>query len=111
MAKNLKSESLPDIAKIGAEGGKKAKVEEQGVVNIRQGKGDFSDFSFKEGTTNVVKMQDIYQQEKGKEAFKKLAEEHVSSSHAKVKGGAKGKKKASAKKAAKAGKKAAAAEP
>jgi hypothetical protein len=56
LAKNLKSESLPDISKIGGEGGKKAKVEEQGVVNIRQGKGDFSDFSFKEGSTNVVRL-------------------------------------------------------
>jgi hypothetical protein len=41
--------------------GKKAKVEEKGIVQLKGDKGgDFSDFSFKEGTTATVKMADIY---------------------------------------------------
>jgi hypothetical protein len=96
-----KSESLPDISKLG--GDKKVKVEAQGVVSLKGDKGgDFSDFSFKEGNTNVVKIQDLVVQEKGKDALKK-AQEHEG--HAKVRGGAKGKKKAASKAKAKATKK------
>lgn len=90
-----------------SEGGKKAKVEEKGVVNMKGGaakKGDdeFTDFTFKEGSTNVLKMQDIFIQEKGKEALKKVTEQHETAQAApKVKGGAKGKKKAASKAAAK----------
>jgi len=86
---------LPDISKIG--GDKKAKVEAQGVVSLKGEKGDFSDFSFKEGNTNVVKLQDIFIQEKGKDALKKLDEHQAQPAAAKVKGGAKGKKKAASK--------------
>jgi len=101
--KNVKGDSLPDIAKLGE--GKKVKVEEAGVVAIKAGKGDFSDYSFKEGNTNVVKMQEIFTQEKGKEALKKLeASEHPGAAP-KVKGGAKGKKKAASKAAKKGAKK------
>ena len=96
---------MPDIAKIGATD-KKAKVEAQGVVGFKGDKGDFSDFSFKEGTTAIVKLNDIFIQEKGKDALKKLSEPEVQQAAAKVKGGAKGKKKAASKtKGAKAGKK------
>jgi len=102
VAKNAKSD-LPDISKFGE--GKKAKIEEAGVVSIKGGKGDFSDFSFKEGSTNVARMQDIFTAEKGKDALKKFeATEHVSSSAPKARGGAKGKKKGAAK-AKSAGKK------
>lgn len=84
--------------------GKKAKVESQGVVGIKGDKGDFSDFSFKEGTTQTVKLQDIFIQEKGKDALKKLNDTEAHPV-AKVKGGAKGKKKAASKGKAKTGKK------
>lgn len=66
LAKSSKTESLPDIAKLSiVEAGKKPKVEEKGVVNLKGGaakKGDeeFADFGFKEGNTQVIKMQDIY---------------------------------------------------
>lgn len=91
---------------------KKAKVEDKGVVSIKGGvskKGDdeFTDFTFKEGNTAVVKMQDIFAQEKGKDALKKTKETEATAAP-KVKGGAKGKKKGETKataKAAKAGKK------
>lgn len=77
----------------------KAKVE--GIVKVGSGKGDdFSDFSFKEGTTAVVSLKDIFVQEKGgKEAKPEAA------AVPKVKGGAKGKAKAASKAASK-GKKA-----
>jgi len=71
-------------------------------VNIKGDKGDFSDFAFKEGTTNTVSLQDIFVQEKGKDALKKRSEEAAHSAP-KVKGGAKGKKKAASKSAAKKG--------
>ena len=73
--KNLKSESLPDISKLsGAEGNKKAKVD-GGIVRTGTNKGDeFTDFSFKEGNTQVVRIQDIFIQEKGKDALKRLDE-------------------------------------
>jgi hypothetical protein len=82
-------------------------VGENGVVNLKgaaakKGDEDFSDFSFKEGTTAVLKIQDIYLQEKGKEALKKKTEVHEAPVAPKVAGGAKGKKKAGAKSAAKA---------
>lgn len=65
--------------------------------------GDFSDFSFKEGNTQVVKLQDIFIQEKGKDALKRLSDaDHAQSSAPRVKGGAKGKKKAASKKGSKA---------
>lgn len=74
---------------------------------------DFSDFTFKEGTTAVLNIHDIFVQEKGKDAFKKIREPEVASAP-KVKGGAKGKKKAVSKaaaKGAKAAKKGVSAEP
>ena len=62
-------------------------------------KGDeFVDFSFKEGNTAVLKIQDIFVQEKGKDALKKVQEDQAAP---KVKGGVKGKKKAASKSAAK----------
>jgi hypothetical protein len=70
--------------------------------------GDFSDFSFKEGTTQTVKLQEIFIQEKGKDALKKLSESDLTSSAApRVKGGAKRKVKAASKSKGKAGKKSA----
>jgi len=52
--KNAK-DSLPDISKLGDS--KKVKVEEKGIVSLKGDKGgDFSDYSFKEGSTNVVKL-------------------------------------------------------
>lgn len=101
MAKTSKSDSLPDITKLGAaEGGKKAKVD-AGIVK-GAGKGDeFAEFSFKEGNTAVLKLQEIFVQEKGKDALKKLEQQQESSAAPKVKGGAKGKKKAASKSAAK----------
>ncbi len=76
------------------------KVEGQGVVNIKGDKGDFSDFAFKEGSTHTVPLQDIFIQEKGKDALKKLTTSEAHSHSApKVKGGAKGKKKAGSKSA------------
>lgn len=81
-----------------AEGAKKAKVD-AGIVKSGTAKGDeFADFSFKEGNTSVLRIQDIFVQEKGKEALKKGEETHAAP---KVKGGAKGKKKAVSKSAAK----------
>jgi len=51
------------------------KVEEKGVVALKGDKGgDFSDFTFKEGNTATVKLQDIFIQEKGKAALQKLSE-------------------------------------
>lgn len=73
------------------------KVEERGVVALKgDNRGDFADFAFKEGNTNVLKMQDIIVQEKGKDALKKASEAEAHGA-AKVKGGAKGKKKAASK--------------
>lgn len=106
---------MPDIAKVSAAGdGKKQKIEEKGVVNMKGGaskKGDdeFTDFHFKEGHTACVKMADIFVHEKGQAAFKKMNEPDRSGA-AKVKGGVKGKKKAASKgkaKSASAGKKSA----
>jgi len=74
------------------------------VLHIKGDKGDFSDYSFKEGNTAVVKLQDIFLQEKGPSALKKLQETETHGS-AKVAGGAKRKGKAAHKKAHKAGKK------
>lgn len=52
--------------------GKKAKVD-GGIVKTGAGKGEeFADFSFKEGNTAVLKIQDIFVQEKGKDALKRL---------------------------------------
>lgn len=87
---------MPDISKLGVEG-KKVKVEDKGVVALKGDKGgDFSDFPFKEGTTNVVNIKDIFVQEKGRDAVKKSGEGE-SRGAARVKGGAKGKKKAASK--------------
>lgn len=62
---------------MGAEGAaaaKKGKVE-GGIVKCGTQKGDeFADFSFKEGNTAVLKIQDVYVQEKGKDAYKRLQE-------------------------------------
>jgi hypothetical protein len=93
----LKSESLPDISKLtGAEGSKKAKVD-GGIVRTGTNKGDeFTDFSFKEGNTAVVKIQDIFIQEKGRDAVKKADEQPA---QARVKGGVKATKKAASKSA------------
>lgn len=83
------------------EGGKKTKVD-AGIVKSGSSKGDeFVDFSFKEGNTAVLKIQDIFVQEKGKDALKRLQEPAVEGA-AKVKG-VKGKKKAASKSAAKKG--------
>lgn len=103
LAKHAKGDSLPDIAKVQAPS--KAKVE-GGIVKAGASKGDdFAEFSFKEGTTAVLSLKDIFVQERGKDAA------HVKSEPAavpKVKGGKAGKKAASksAGKAAKAAKKA-----
>lgn len=101
---------MPDISKVSSsEGGKKTKVE-GGIVKAGAGKGDeFAEFSFKEGNTAVLKLQEIFVQEKGKDALKKLeAGSEGTSAAPKVKGGkAKGKAASkSAGKAAKAAKKA-----
>lgn len=97
LAKNVKSESLPDIAKVST--ASKAKVE-SGIVKASAAKGDdFSDFSFKEGNTAVLSLKDIFVQEKGKDAAGKTAE-HVAAAP-KVKGG-KAAAKAASKSAGKA---------
>jgi len=59
-------------------------------------KGDFADYSFKEGSTQTAKLQDIFIQEKGKDALKKL-ETSASAAAPKVVGGAKRKKKQASK--------------
>ena len=80
--------------------GKKAKVD-GGIVKTGSGKGDeFNDFNFKEGNTATIRIQDIFVQEKGAAALKKLQENQGAPA---VKGGAKGKKKAASKSAAKKG--------
>ena len=89
-----KGDSLPDIAKV--QTASKARVE-GGVVRVGSGKGDdFSDFSFKEGTTATVSLKEIFVQEKGAGAKQEAA-----APVPKVKGGAKGKAKAAAKASAK----------
>nr|AAG35196.1 telomere-binding protein beta subunit [Oxytricha trifallax] len=94
LAKNLKQENIPDIAKVTG-GDKKAKVD-AGIVRASTSKGDeFSDFSFKEGNTATIRIQDIFVQEKGKDALSKLGGE----GDVKVKGGARGKAKAASKSA------------
>lgn len=97
LAKSSK-DSLPEISKMGD--GKKVSVESKGVVALKGDKnGDFADFQFKEGTTDTVKLQNIFIQEKGKDQLKRLSESDHGA--AKVKGGAKGKKKAASKAKAK----------
>lgn len=111
MAKTAKGDSLPDISKVSSGDGKKAKVE-GGIVKAGSGKGDeFAEFSFKEGNTAVLKLQEIFVQEKGKDALKRLEAtgsltEAPSAPTAapKVKGGAKGKAKAASKSTGKAAK-------
>ena len=105
MSKSSKTDTLPDISKVSVSDGKKAKVEERGVVSLKGGAGkkgdeEFNDFAFKEGNTQVLKLQDIYKQEKGVEAFKRKSEKGESSAAPRV-GGAKGKKKAASKAKAK----------
>lgn len=101
LAKSAKGDSLPDIAKV--QTASKAKVE-GGIVKAGSSKGDdFTEFSFKEGTTAVLSLKDIFVQEKGKDA---AAHKSEPAGAPKVKGGAKGKGKAASKSAA-AGKKAA----
>lgn len=103
--KHHKNDSLPDIAKVstGGDGKKGQGIESKGVVNIKGGAGgkgdqDFNEYSFKEGSTATVKLQDIFIQDKGKDALKKLNEQQQQAhAAAKVKGGAKGKKKAASK--------------
>ena len=56
---------MPDISKLSVSEGKKAKVEEKGVVNLKgtagkKGDDEFSDFTFKEGNTPVLNMKDIF---------------------------------------------------
>lgn len=100
LAKNVKGDSLPDIAKVSSAPAGKSKVE-GGIVKAGSGKGDeFAEFSFKEGNTAVLSLKDIFVQEKGKEAAAAAAPAGVP----KVKGGAKGKGKAASKSAGKAGK-------
>jgi len=70
LTKAGKAESLPDISKLGE--AKKGKADATGVVTLKGEKGEFTDYSFKEGTTQVSKLQDIFIQEKGKDALKKL---------------------------------------
>ena len=91
---------MPDISALTE--GKKGKAADKGVVSLKGGKKDedFSDYGFKEGNTHVLKMQDIFIKEKGKAALQKLKEAPVVAP-ARVKGGAKGKKKAVAKGSAK----------
>lgn len=68
---------------------------------MKTGKGEeFSDFSFKEGNTATVRIQDIFIQEKGSAALKKL-QDTTEAIQPKVKG-VKGKKKAASKSAKKA---------
>lgn len=99
LAKNVKGDSLPDIAKVST--ASKAKVE-GGIVKASAAKGDdFADFSFKEGNTGVVSLKDIFVQEKGKDAAAKATE---SGAAPKVKS-VKGAKKAASKSAKKGGKK------
>lgn len=63
LSKNVKGDSLPDISKVST--ASKAKVE-GGIVKASSAKGDdFAEFSFKEGTTAVVALKDIYVQEHG----------------------------------------------
>lgn len=98
MAKSTKQESLPDISKLSAEGGKKTKVD-GGIVKTGKGE-EFSDFSFKEGNTATVRIQDIFVQEKGQAALKRITET-TEAVAPRVKG-VKGKKKAASKSAKKA---------
>jgi len=87
---------LPDLAKV--QTASKSKVE--GIVKVGSGKGDdFSDFSFKEGTTATLSLKEIHFQEKGGKSDASGA-----APVPKVKGGAKGAKKAASKSAAKASK-------
>lgn len=87
---------LPDLAKVQA--ASKSKVE--GIVKVGSGKGDdFSDFSFKEGTTATLSLKEIHFQEKGGKGDAAGA-----APVPKVKGGAKGAKKAASKSAGKAAK-------
>lgn len=101
------SSSLPDIAKIGADG-KKARVEAQGVVTLKGGDKDFGDYTFKEGNTSTLRLQDIFVQENQhlmrKDELKKLDE---GAGTARVKSTSKGKKKTAASKAKKPVKKSA----
>jgi hypothetical protein len=63
LSTNVKGDSLPDIAKVST--ASKTKVE-GGIVKASTAKGDdFSDFTFKEGTTAVVALKDIYVSEHG----------------------------------------------
>lgn len=106
LSKNVKGDSLPDIAKVSTAGAK-GKVD-GGIVKASTGKGDdFAEFTFKEGSTAVVALKDILVQEKGKDAVAKAAEQ---AAIPKVKGGAKAGKKAASKSAAKEKKAAAGAE-
>jgi len=49
LSKSSKGESLPDISKLGD--AKKSKADASSVVALKGDKGEFSDYSFKEGTT------------------------------------------------------------
>lgn len=81
--------------------GGKGKIEANGILSLKAGgkKGDdsFTDFSFKEGNTATVPLKDIFVQEKGQAAYKKITEPSAPAAAAKVAGGAKNKKKAAAK--------------
>ena len=58
LAKNVKGDTLPDIAKVST--ASKAKVE-GGIVKASAAKGDdFADFAFKEGNTAVLSLKDIF---------------------------------------------------
>jgi len=101
LARNVKGETLPDIAKVST--ASKAKVE-GGIVKASAAKGDdFSDFQFKEGSTAVLSLKDIFVQEKGKDAAAAAATAKAPEAAAapKVKGG-KAAAKAASKSAGKA---------
>ena len=59
----------------------------------KKGDDEYADYSFKEGNTHTLKMKDIFIKEKGKAALADF-EKAATAQPAKVKGGAKGKKKA-----------------
>lgn len=74
---------------------RKGKLDSAGVVG-----GKDSDYTFKDGSSKVEKLQDIYVMEHGKQALAKLSSKEDASAP-KVKGGVKRVKKAAAKAAAK----------
>jgi len=76
-------ENIQDISKFSSKGNVN-----QGIVSFAAGN-TFSNYTFKEGKTATVDLQNIFKQEKGADALKKLQAGPSSSSRAKVVGGAK----------------------